>query len=263
MRTFKKYASWAVVTGASSGIGQAIATALSQNRFNIVLVARTAPDLEKVAADLKTETKIVAADVCTVEGQNACFKATRDLDVGLFVHAAGVAHIGSFLATSQSTYASIVSINCATTVEMTRHFADRFQNKGGGGIILVSSGLGFAPVPFAAVYAAAKAFVVSFGEALAEELRPNNIDVLTVIPGATKTKMHAELSALVDMTKLPLPIGEPAVVAGAALRALGRKDRVVPGAMNTVIAKVMAAMPTGLVKKQMGNVIKNALKEPA
>ncbi len=259
MTSLETYGSWAVVTGASSGIGQAIAQELSDTGLNIVLVARTQTKLEKAARELKSETKIIAADLCTSAGQQQVYDAIKDLNVGLFVHSAGLAHVGPFLSTPEDTDTGLLAIHCSATVDMSRHFANRFQEKGRGGIMLVSSGFGFAPIPYAAVYGAAKAFVISFGEALAEEFRVENVDVLTVIPGGTKTNMAKKLATLIDMKKMPMPMGEPADVARVALAALGRKDRVIPGTANKVMAKMMALMPTDMAKARMGKMIRNAL----
>lgn len=259
MAKFDKYGDWAVVTGASSGIGKAISAELSEQGLKVVLVARTESDLRAVADELRTESKLIIADLTTTEGRQAVASETQDLEVGLFVHSAGLAHVGPFLSTPKNMNSDLLSIHCAATVELSSTFAERFRKRKSAGIILVSSGFGFAPIPFAAVYAAAKAFVISFGEALSEELRADAINVLTVIPGGTKTNMAAKLGELIDMSKLPMPMGEPETVARVALKALGKRDRVVPGFANKVMAKMMALMPVGFSKARMGKMLRDAL----
>ena len=260
MESYRKYGEWAVVTGGSSGIGRAIAEDLAKRGYKLVLVARTQADLIAVGAALKTECQTIAADLCTVEGRVAVMEQTQSLPVGLFVHSAGLAHVGAFLSAPPDADRQLIDIHCAATVELSRHFATRFKARGRGGLVLVSSGFGYSPIPYAAVYGAAKSFVISFGEALSEELRASNIDVLTVIPGGTKTNMAVKLADLIDLTQMPMPMGDPAMVARSTLHALGRKDRVVPGLPNKIMASLMTVMPTGLAKALMGRMLRGALK---
>ena len=260
MKNSEKYGEWAIVTGASSGIGREFAKELASKGKRIVLVARTEENLKRtVDQDLDATHKIVVADLCTLDGLQALADATEDLDVGLVVHSAGLAHAGAFLNGTTQTDSSLQAIHIKATVELTRIYGERLAKRGGGGIVLVSSGFGFAPIPYAAVYGAAKAFVISFGEAMAVELRSKNVDVLTVIPGATKTNMAEKLALQIDMSKVPMPHGDPRAVARAGLAALGRKDSVVPGIMNKVMAFMMGAMSRRMAKGQFGKLLKNAL----
>ena len=260
MRDVEKYGEWVVVTGASSGIGREFAKELAAAGKKIVLVARTEATLRQTLEDdLDASHRIVVADLCTPEGLQALDDETRELDVGLVVHSAGLAHAGGFFDGSPKTDAALLAIHITATVEIARVFGKRMVNRRGGGLILVSSGFGFAPIPYAAVYGAAKAFVISFGEALAFELRSESVDVLTVIPGATKTNMANKLAKQIDMSKVPIPHGDPRKVARVGLGALGRKDSVVPGGMNKVMALMMGLMPRRMAKAQFGKLLKSAL----
>ncbi|MDH5528833.1 MAG: SDR family NAD(P)-dependent oxidoreductase [Paracoccaceae bacterium] len=260
MRDFEKYGKWAVVTGASSGIGREFAKELATAGKKIVLVARTEATLRQTLEDdLDASHRIVVADLSTPEGLQALDDETRKLDVGLVVHSAGLAHAGGFLEESPKIDAALQAIHITATVEIARLFGERLVNRGGGGLILVSSGFGFAPIPYAAVYGAAKAFVISFGEALAVELRSKSIDVLIVIPGATKTNMSVKLAEQIDMSKVPMPHGDPRKVARVGLAALGRKDSVVPGGMNKIMALMAGLMSRRMAKAQFGKLLRSAL----
>jgi short-subunit dehydrogenase len=261
MKNVEKYGDWAVVTGASSGIGREFAKELATLGKRVVLVARTEANLLRtIETYLDGSHKIVAADLCTPGGLKALADATADLDVGLIVHSAGLAHAGAFLDGTAKTDAGLQAIHINASVEIARIYGERLARRGGGGIILVSSGFGFAPIPYAAVYGAAKAFVISFGEALAFELRSKKVDVVTVIPGATKTNMAEKLAQQIDMSKVPMPHGDPRKVARAGLAALGRKDSVIPGAMNKVMAFMMGTMSRRMAKGQFGKLLKSALR---
>ncbi|WP_299731107.1 SDR family NAD(P)-dependent oxidoreductase [uncultured Tateyamaria sp.] len=260
MKDIEKYGEWVVVTGASSGIGREFAKELAAKGKKIVLVARTEANLQQMLEqDLDASHRIVVADLCTATGLKALTQATKELDVGLVVHSAGLAHAGAFLNGTSKTDTNLQAIHMSASVEIARVFGRRFVNRGSGGLIFVSSGFGFAPIPYAAVYGASKAFVISFGEALAVELRSKNVDVLTVIPGATKTNMAEKLAEQIDMSKVPMPHGDPRAVARAGLAALGHKDSVVPGAMNKVMALMMGLMSRRMAKGQFGKLLKSAL----
>lgn len=263
MKNSDKYGSWAVVTGASSGIGRAFASQLSQQGQNIVLVARDAAKLEETAeVDIQTQSKILSADLSSPQGQQKLIDATQGLDVGLLVHAAGITHAGKFLDTPDATNEGLLRLNMDATVALSKAYGQQFKDRSGRGLILVSSGLAYAPVPYLAVYSAAKAFVFHFGEALAEELRPSNVDVLTVLPGGTKTEMADKLGDMIDFDKVAMPMGAPDAVAQQSLKALGKADSVSPGLMNKIMAVMMARlMGRKRAKRMLGKMLGGALRE--
>lgn len=259
----QKYGEWVVVTGASSGIGREFAKQLSAQGKRIVLVARTEGDLIQTADNLtNTSNKIIVADLSKPEGRQTLIDQTETLDVGLFVHAGGTVHAGRFLDTSDPKNEVMLGIHLDATVSLSKHFGRRFFDRKGGGIVLISSGFAFAPVPYLAVYAAAKAFMLHFGEALAEELRSENIDVLTVLPGGTNTQMAEKLGEMIDFSKLAMPMGDPAKVASESLRALGYADSVIPGLKNKVMGFMMGRLlARGTAKRMLGKMISGALRE--
>lgn len=257
-----RYGKWAIVTGASSGIGQEFARQLHAKGMKIVLAARSLGPLEEMAKELgQDKTQIIAIDLAESGAADRLDAQTKDIDVGLIVHSAGIAHMGPLLELDDDTLTNLKAIHIDATVDISRIFGQRLKRRGEGGIILVSSGLAFSPVPYGAVYGAAKAFILSFGEALAEELRSSKIDVLTVVPGGTKTNMAEHLNSLVDLDKLKMPMGNPADVARAGIAALGQRDTIIPGSMNKIMAVMMSRIMSRKMSKSMiGGMMKTALR---
>lgn len=171
-----KYGSWAVVTGASDGIGKAFAIALAQSGFSLVLVARRHELLEQLAQDLISrfgiECNIVSADLATPNGVNLVIQQTQALDVGLLIAAAGYGTSGAFVDAPIDEELAMIDLNCRAVVALTHHFAKCFKQRGRGGIVLMSSIIAFQGTAQAANYAATKAFIQAFSEGLRIELKP-------------------------------------------------------------------------------------------
>ncbi len=260
MRDPRKYGEWAVVTGASSGIGRQFAIGLAKQGMKVILVARSADALTRTASqDIQTETKVISADLATPKGRDLLLHEIAGLDVGLFVHSAGNAYVGPYLDAPDDIDEQLIAIHVSATAHLTRVISQRLEARGGGGIILISSVFGMFPMPFSSVYGAVKAFILNLGEALAVELRDKNIDVLSVAPGGTKTRMGDQLGDVIDLKKMSMPMGDPAVVAQEGLAALGQRDTIVPARMNRVMTRMAQLMPRKMVKKQFGKMLEAAL----
>ena len=193
-----RYGPWAVVTGASSGIGREIALGLAEAGLNLVLVARRRDVLEQLASDIgvhrEGEIRVVAADLASESALETVEAATRDLDVGLLVAAAGFGSSGLFLDSSLEEELEMLDVNCRAPLRMALHFGRRFSLRGRGGIILMSSIVGFQGTPNAANYAATKAYVQTLAEALNVELAPLGVDVVASAPGPTDSGFAARAS---------------------------------------------------------------------
>lgn len=239
-RFLHRYGPWVVVTGASDGIGRATATELARRGLSVVLVARRRDRLEALAAELNragVDTRVVPLDLATRDATAKLAEATADLDVGLFVAAAGFGTSGSFLELPPEDELAMVDVNCRAVVEEAHVFARRLRRRGRGGLVLFGSLVGFQGVPRAATYAATKAFVQSLAEGLALELGPLGIDVLSSAPGPVA-------SGFADRAGMRMGRAvTPDEVARGTLAALGRKTTVRPGFLSVLLEALMTGLP--------------------
>ncbi len=183
-----KYGPWAVVAGASEGVGASVARLLGERGVNVVLVSRRQAVLDDVAATVPTETRTVALDLSQEAAHASLTSAVDDLDVGLFVYNAGAdPHASRFLDQPLATWQELVRRNVNTVLGVCHDFGTRMARRGKGGIVLVTSGAAWAGGDYLAAYGASKAFNLVLGEALWAELRPLGVDVLSMVLGATDT----------------------------------------------------------------------------
>ncbi|BBZ36142.1 SDR family NAD(P)-dependent oxidoreductase [Mycolicibacterium confluentis] len=188
----QKYGPWAVVAGASDGVGAALAEGLAERGLNIVLVARRQGVLDEVAAGIEgrtgVSTRSLAVDLAHEDAAAAIAEATADLEVGFLVYCAGAdPDFRPFLDNTLAAAESMVARNCLTPVRLCHHFAPGMVARGRGGIVLFGSGAGLAGGPNMVAYAASKAFDMVFAEALWAELNPAGVDVVGLILGKTNT----------------------------------------------------------------------------
>lgn len=243
MKSFvHRYGPWAVVTGASSGLGLEFARALAGRGLSLVLVARRRDRLERLAADLRDErgieADVVVADLTQTDGVDAVVAAVakRQRDAGLLVNNAGFALTGSLVDQTECDHASLLHLNVRAPLLLSRKLGPALVARGRGGVINVASLAGFLPMPGWAAYAASKAYLLSLSEALAHEWRPHGVDVLALCPGATETEF-AEVAGI-SHTGMPA-----SAVVGAALAALGRREVLVTGTRNRLAAFLTRLMP--------------------
>ncbi len=184
----QRYGPWAVVAGASDGIGASVARHLGDRGVNVVLVARRRAHLEDVAATIPSETRIIVLDLSAPQAGAELAEATADLPVGLLVYNAGAdPNASQFLEKPVDVWSDMVARNCTTVVGTTHHFATFMRQRGRGGIVLVTSGAAWAGGSHLAVYAASKAFDLVLAESLWAELSPAGVDVLAMVLGPTDT----------------------------------------------------------------------------
>ena len=232
-----RYGPWAVVTGASSGIGRAFADELARRGLALVLVARRDDALRRLAATLPTETHIVATDLGADTGLAAVENATADLDVGLLVASAGFGTSGSFIDSALDDELDMLAVNGRAGLHQAHYFGRRFAERGRGGIVLLGSLVGFQGTPNAAHYAATKAYVQTLGEALHVELAPRGVDVVVSAPGPVRT-------GFADRADLRMGAAlRPEEVVGPTLAGLGRKQTVRPGLLTKVLTAGLATVP--------------------
>ena len=184
----EKYGPWAVVAGASEGVGSSVARLLGERGMNVVLTARRQAVLDEVAATVKTETRTVAMDLSLPGADAALAAATDDLEVGLLIYNAGAdPHASRFLDKPLAVWQELVGRNVNTVLGACHHYGLRMADRGHGGIVLVTSGAAWVGSDYLAAYGASKAFDLILGEALWAELRPLGVDVLSMILGPTDT----------------------------------------------------------------------------
>jgi uncharacterized protein len=248
-----KYGPWAVVTGASSGIGREIALQLAASGLNVVLVARSLDVLEHLAADLRArygvQAQVLTTDFALEAAVDTVLSATHGLDVGLLVAAAGFGTSGLFLDASLDQELEMLNVNCRALLALSWHFGRRFAARRQGGLVLMSSLLGFQGTPYAAHYAATKAYVQSLAEALHEELAPLGVDVLASAPGPTNSGFAARADMQMGMAL------NPAEVAESTLEALGHGSTVLPGFLSKLLTYSLAPLPRWARVQIMGRVM--------
>ncbi|MEM7138594.1 MAG: SDR family oxidoreductase [Myxococcota bacterium] len=245
MSTLKqKYGPWAVVTGASDGIGREIACRLAEAGLHVVAVARRQARLRTLAQALQTnsdvQVRVVDADLSTDEGWQSVLRATTDLDVGLLVACAGFGGSGDFVDAELTHELEMVDVNCRALMALTHEYGRRFTEQGRGGMVLMSSLVAFQGVPRAAHYAATKAYVQALAEGLRIELAPRGVDVLASAPGP----VHSGFASRADME---MGMGlYPVQVAQATLDALGRRTTVRPGWLSKFLEASLSLLPRSL-----------------
>ena len=261
MKNFKqKYGPWALVTGASSGIGKSISEQLAQRGLDLVVVARNQSNLETLKNDLETkygiQVETIAEDLSKPEASSVIAEKTAGIDIGLLIANAGIENNGPFIDNDTNDESRLLALNVISPMQLSQVFARRFSERGQGGILLTSSLFGYQGVPYVANYSASKAYILSLGEALNVELKPLGIDVTVLSPGLTKTPMIDNMP--IDFNKIPITSHTPNQVARIGLDALGKKATVVPGLMNKIYAWENRLIPRSWPVKLFGFLIKRA-----
>jgi len=256
----ERYGPWAVVTGASDGIGREIAVCLAEAGLNVVLVARREGLLEALAAELtrahSVRTVVVAADLGTPGGIEAVLANTGTLEVGLLALAAGFGTSGPFIDATLEDELSMIDVNCRAVAALSHAFGRRFAQHKRGGIVLMSSLVAFQGVPRAANYAATKAFVQTFAEGLRAELQPLGVDVIASAPGPVHSGFAARASMTMSMAL------SPRTVALLTLKGLGGTGTVRPGWLSKALEFSLMFLPRWGRVRMMGVVMAGMTRRP-
>lgn len=240
----------ALITGASSGIGEAFARALPRSTA-LLLTGRDHARLSHLAAELANAgrpVRSIAADLATADGRRAVIGFATGQPVDLLINNAGVGHLGPVTENPPERESEMVQLNVVAPVEITRALLPDMLKRAGegirGGMVFVASAAAFMPLPLFATYAASKAFLLHYAEALAEELSEAPIDVLALCPGATRTRFFER--AHIARGNLP-PLHDPDRVAREGLQALGRRVVHVIGPGNYLATAAARFLPRRLV----------------
>ena len=257
---------YTLITGASSGIGEGFARRLAAEGHNLILVARSGEKLATLCEELKAQREIdcryFAIDLLEFEADVQLFDETekKGLEVDWLINNAGFGSSGDFAKLDLERELEIIDINISALVALTHRFLQNMRERKSGTIINVSSAAGFQPIPFMATYAASKAFVSSFSEAIAEENRPYGIYVMALCPGSTKTNFF-------EASNIERPIqvkGQQTVddVINTAMKAIAqRKTKVVSGWANYIGAIAGTIIPNSISSRVMAKALRGRYKE--
>lgn len=254
-----------LITGASSGIGEAFAQRLAAEKHNLVLVARSEKKLHELCDELMLKHKIiahyVAMDLNDFEADKRLFEETErhGMEVDWLVNNAGFGSMGDFAALDLEKELEMINLNISVLVALTHRYLQRMREQKSGVIINVSSTASFQPVPFMAAYAATKAFVTSFSEAIAEENRPYGIKVSALCPGPTDTNFFAAANA-VPFSAKGMQTAEDVVE--VALNGVKKgKSMTVSGWTNYIGAVFGTIVPDSLVARAIGSYLRPKMRK--
>jgi short-subunit dehydrogenase/uncharacterized protein YndB with AHSA1/START domain len=240
---------WAVVTGASSGLGRGLAARLADRGMSLVLTGRNEVRLNEAAHQIRlaaprVAVETVAADLSTRSGVSALLDHVGDRPIEVLVNNAGFGSYGPFAEADPDREAEEVAVDVSAVIALARAFLPGMLVRRSGGILNVASAIAFQPAPYQAVYGASKAFVLSFSEALWAEARPAGVAVTALCPGPTRTGFVGALGADVGHTAIYSRLAEPEPVIEAGLRAFDKgRAVVIPGVRTKLIAASGRFMP--------------------
>ena len=255
----QKYGPWALITGASSGIGEQFARHIALRGVNVVLLARRLARLTRLANEIRettgVQTRVLNIDLSTPDFLERVEAATADLEIGLLVNNAGFTITQNFLDSFLENQVKLLKVNAQAPMMLTHSFGRKMRDRNCGGIVFVSSVTAFSAVPRWANYAASKAYLLQFGEALAVEVNPFNIDVLVVAPGTTNTEFieSAEIEREVSMM-------QPEMVVRQTLEKLGTTSTYIPGWRNRVLTALSRMTPSPFSTLLAGRLLRSMQK---
>lgn len=251
----------ALITGASSGIGAALARRVARDGRAVVLVARRMDRLQELAREIERAHGVralaIARDLARPGAANDLIAdvEARGLTVDWLVNNAGFGTLGAFHQLPVERELDEIRLNVETLVELTGRCLPGMTARGRGVVMNIASLGAYGPGPYMATYVATKAFVLSFSESIAVELRGTGVEVLCVCPGFTRTEFQQK--AEVDTQFLPdLAWMSADTVADQAVRAVGRRSVLVNGVMNSVMASSMRFVPRGVVARMVAGLLR-------
>lgn len=254
----ERYGPWAVVTGASAGIGTEYALRIAERGVNVVLVARRRDRLEQLASTIedmyRVQARVAPADLTTRDVVQVLEPAIADIEIGLLVNCAGFGTTGPFLDMDAGVQESMLNLNCRVPALLIHEIAQGMRERGKGGVVVVSSVSGFCATRGMANYNATKAYDLIFAEGLASELKPYGVDVQVLCPGGVFTEFQWQ-AGLEPRNFGPLQrliFTRPTTVVATSLRTLGRRVTVIPGFMNQLMVFTTRLVPRRVARWLFG-----------
>jgi len=263
----RKQTETVLITGASSGIGEALAKCFAKGGHQLVLAARSTAKLESLAATLAKEhgvkVWVQTADLAKPGAAKALAAALKRkrIDIDVLVNNAGVLQQGAFTAIPAMRHQEIIDLNVSGLTAMLAQFLPPMVKRGHGRVLNVASIAAFQPVPTLATYAATKAYVLSLTESLAEELKENGVTITALCPGITATQMLSTATkSNAQLSRLPrFLVGDADAVAAEGYRACMKGEViVVPGAVNLAATLASRATPKWLLRRIAGKLTRGA-----
>ena len=263
-RDLQPFGPWALITGASSGLGREYARQIAASGLHVVLAARREDRLRTLGRELSAacgvEHRVVVADLSAEGFIQDLAAATADLEIGLVVSNAGTGRPGEFISGDRDRMRQLLRLNTLAHMEIARQYLPAMARRGRGGILFVGAMGADHGIPYMANDAGAKAYVQSFAEGLHVELRPRGVHVTVMPVGPTDTEVLPRMGF--DPRRMPLrpmTVQQPVAESLAALRK--NRSRVVPGALNRLLVRLV---PAAVVRRLMARMFQKTLgKAPA
>lgn len=261
-----KYGEWALITGASTGLGATYARHLAKNGMNIIAVARRTHLLQTLCITLQTsypgiKAIPITADLSTAKGVNDVCKESEKYDVGLLINNAGMLIRGKFNEHNEEEISAVINLNILTLTQLTNVFVKRFKTRKQSGILFISS-MSSNGTPYLSVYSSSKAYVTCLAYALGEELE-KNVDVMVVEPGFVESEMTLGKDENGDGSCYPLIItADQCVVQSLIVFGHGKKRCYTPGFLNCVFRYLLSIFPRRLVMRFWANAIESSPVKP-
>jgi hypothetical protein len=255
----KRFGPWALVTGASSGIGREFARQIAASGINIVLVARREALLKEAGVEISkrygVEHRVVVLDVSREDFIGQLASVTDDLDIGLVVSNAGTGNPGEFLKLDRQLHRTTLRISTMAHLDITHHFGAKLAKRRRGGLILAGAMGAENGVPFMANDGAAKAYVHSLGEALHYEFKPLGVYVTVLAPGVTNTAVLEKFG--IDPKNMSMkPMSVEQCVSEGLSGLLKNRSKIIPGRLNRILN---ALAPASLARKMYADLLGKGL----
>jgi short-subunit dehydrogenase len=265
MENSEKYA---LITGGTSGIGYELARLFAKDNCNLILVARNENNLKQAAAEIQEGSEVtihtIAADLFNPGAAKEVYDKVKSLGVTVeyLVNDAGQGEWGRFFKTDLNREIDLVQLNIISLMSLTKYYLQEMMERNSGRILQLASSLAKAPTPYMAVYAASKAFVLSFSEALVKELEDSEVTVTALLPGATDTDFFHKAKAESTVTYKETSLYDPAEVAKAGYDAMMSGDATVqPGFKNKAQNVLSTILPDGAVASSMEKQMVSSMDE--
>lgn len=258
-----------LITGASGGIGEAVAKRLAENKENLTLVARNDTKLRRLSQELSQKYDVnvdfIAADLFDPQAPEAIYRECRhrELEVSSLINNAGIGSGGEFAGADLKSLKDMLQLNNGALVSLTHLFMQDMLKRKAGTIVNIGSLISFAPVPYMALYGASKAFVRFFSQALYEECKPDGVHVIFFAPGLTSTNFM-EAAALKNETGDALIAGAPTQTADQVAEEFmkayyNRKRSAISGSINRLAVKLLTLIPNSVIAASSARTFKKRM----